>query len=100
MVVASGLPRHRHDTAIGLRNRRAGLHAARLRPGGSVTIPDAPFGHVFVARGAVDVEGVGLVSQGDSIRLTGTGGQRLTATEDAEVLIWEMHAELSSRQPR
>ncbi|MFC4604055.1 pirin family protein [Rhodococcus kronopolitis] len=97
VVVASGLPRHRNDAAIGLRNRKAGLHAARLRPGGSVTIPDAPFGHVFVARGVVDVEGVGPVSHGDSVRLTGTGGQRLTATEDAEVLIWEMHAGLGSR---
>ncbi|MFD4180430.1 hypothetical protein [Rhodococcus sp. NPDC058514] len=27
VVVASGLPRHRGDAAIGLRNRHAGLHA-------------------------------------------------------------------------
>lgn len=92
VVVASGLPRHRGDAAIGLRNRFAGLHAARLQPGRSVTIPDAPYGHLFVARGAVDVEGVGPLAHGDSLRLTGSGGQRVTATEAAEVLIWEMHA--------
>ncbi|MGW0040259.1 pirin family protein [Rhodococcus sp. NPDC003348] len=92
VVVASGLPRHRDDAAIGLRNRHAGLHAARLQTGRSVTIPDAPYGHLFVARGAVDVEGVGPLEHGDSLRLTGSGGNRVTATEAAEVLIWEMHA--------
>ena len=34
----------------------------------------------------------GPLRQGDAVRLTGVGGQRLTATGDAEVLIWEMHA--------
>ncbi|MFC9789111.1 pirin family protein [Rhodococcus sp. NPDC127528] len=95
VVVASGLPRHRGDAAIGLHNRHAGLYAARLRAGQSVTIPDAPYGHVFVAAGAVDVEGVGPISHGDSLRLSGTGGHRLTATEPAEVLVWEMHASLN-----
>lgn len=94
VVVASGLPRHRGDAAIGLRNRNAGLHAARLQPGRSVTIPDAPYGHLFVARGAVDVEGAGRLDHGDSLRLTDSGGQRVTAIEAAEVLIWEMHAGL------
>ncbi|MFD1814493.1 pirin family protein [Rhodococcus gannanensis] len=94
VVVASGLPRHRGDAAIGLRNRYAGLHAARLQPGRSVTVPDAPYGHLFVARGTVDVEGVGPLDHGDSLRLTRTGGQRVTAVTAAEVLIWEMHAGL------
>jgi hypothetical protein len=26
------------------------------------------------------------------VRATGTGGRRLTAADDAEVLVWEMHA--------
>lgn len=90
VVVASGLQRHRGDTAIGLRNRYAGLHAARLQPGRTVTVPDAPFGHLFVTRGAVDVEGVGTLHQGDALRLTGSGGQRVTG--DGEILHWEMHA--------
>lgn len=94
VVVASGLPRHRDDAAIGLRNRYAGLHAARLQPGRTVTIPDAPYAHLFVARGTVGVEGLGELGHGDALRLTGSGGQRVTATEPAEILIWEMHARL------
>ncbi len=31
---------------------------------------------------------------GDAVRSTATGGQRLTATTPAEVLVWEMHAAL------
>ena len=90
--VASGMPGHAGDAAIRIRNRDAALHAARLQPGGAVTIPDAPFTHVFVARGAVDLEGAGALVEGDAVRLTGVGGQRLTATTDAEILVWEMHA--------
>ena len=30
---------------------------------------------------------------GDAVRFTATGGQRVTATEPAEILVWEMHAD-------
>ena len=31
---------------------------------------------------------------GDAVRLTGAGGPVVTATAQAEVLVWEMHATL------
>ncbi len=94
--VASGMAKHAGEAAIRIRNRDAALHAARLDPGQSVTVPEAAYLHVFVARGAVTLEGAGALAAGDAVRLTATGGQRLTATEAAEVLIWEMHASVSS----
>ncbi len=39
--VASGMPKH-GDSAIRIANRYAALHAARLEPGQSVRLPDAP----------------------------------------------------------
>ncbi len=90
--VASGMDEHAGDAAIRIQNRHAALHAARLAPSEAVTVPDAPFVHLFVARGSVDLEGAGSLGEGDAVRLTGVGGQRLTATDTAEVLIWEMHA--------
>ena len=90
--VASGRPEHDGAAAIRIANRDAAMHAARLHGGDRVTIPDAPYTHVFVARGALDLEGAGVLHQGDAVRLTGVGGQALEAVEDAEVLIWEMHA--------
>jgi quercetin 2,3-dioxygenase len=92
VTVASGMPEHEGATAIRIRNRYAALHVARLRPGGALELPEAPFLHVFVARGAVDLEGAGRLDEGDAVRLTGVGGQTLTAVGNAEVLIWEMHA--------
>ncbi|MEV4129750.1 pirin family protein, partial [Nocardia sp. NPDC049707] len=54
--------------------------------------PDAPFLHLFVARGAVTLEGAGPLHTGDAVRFTATGGQQVTASEPAEILVWEMHA--------
>lgn len=92
VTIASGMPEHRNTSAITIGNRHAALHGARLRPGDSVELPDVPFLHVFAARGDVHLEGAGDLGQGDAARITGAGGQRLTATGDAEVLVWEMHA--------
>ncbi len=94
VTVASGMPKHDDATAIHIHQRDAALYAARLEPGQAVTVPDAPYVHVFVARGSVSLEGAGLLGEGDAVRMSGTGGQRLEAVEAAEVLIWEMHASL------
>ena len=94
--VASGMAKHEGQSAIRIRNRYAALYAARLQPGQSVQLPDAPFLHLFVARGAVVLEGMGPLSTGDAVRFTDIGGQRVTATEPAEVLVWEMHATLAA----
>jgi quercetin 2,3-dioxygenase len=74
---------------------RLSLHVARLDPGQSVTVPDAPFAHVYVARGRVDLEAEGALDAGDAARLTAAGERRLAAAEPSEVLIWEMQADLS-----
>ncbi|MFD4597025.1 pirin family protein [Streptomyces sp. NPDC058464] len=92
VTVASGMDRHRDASAIRIRNRHAALYAARLRPGGQATLPEAPYLHLFVARGAVDLEGVGALGEGDAARFTATGGHRVTASGPAEILVWEMRA--------
>jgi redox-sensitive bicupin YhaK (pirin superfamily) len=94
-VVASGMTRHRDQAAIRIRNRYAALHVARLEPGESVAVPDAPFVHVYVARGQMHLEEEGLLGAGDAARLTAAGERRLGAATPSEVLIWEMHASLS-----
>jgi len=94
--VASGRPRDA-SAAIRIRNRYATLHAARLQAGGSVTLPEAPFVHLFVARGGVALEGGGPLAAGDAARLTAAGARRVTAAEPSEVLVWEMHAEIDGR---
>jgi redox-sensitive bicupin YhaK (pirin superfamily) len=94
--VASGMPRHDGGTAIRIKNKYAALHAARLQVDDSVTLPDAPYLHLYVPLGAVTLEGAGALTTGDAARLTGVGGQRVTATEPAEILVWEMHATVAA----
>jgi len=84
-----------HAAAISLRQQGAVLWGGRLKPGETVRAPDAPFVHVFVARGGVTLEGAGALAKGDAARLTGAGARELTAdpTAGAEVLIWETAGE-------
>jgi redox-sensitive bicupin YhaK (pirin superfamily) len=96
LPVASGMDRHADATAIRINNRHAALHAARLQPGQSVQLPDAPFLHLFVPKGHVTLEGTGPLAPGDAVRFTATGGQRVTAVQPAEILVWEMHATIGA----
>jgi quercetin 2,3-dioxygenase len=92
VTVASGI---HDDAAIAIHNKSAALHAARLRPTDTVQLPDAKFLHVFVARGEVTLDDAVTLYEGDAVRFTAADGSRLTANEPAEVLVWEMHADLS-----
>jgi quercetin 2,3-dioxygenase len=94
--VASGMAQHQGSAAIHIRNRYAALHVARLGSDETVTLPDAPYLHVFVARGGADLEGAGRLGTGDAVRLAGEGGHRVTATEPSELLVWEMHAAIAA----
>ena len=96
MPVASGMDKHAGEAAITIHQRDAALYAARLQPGESVALPDAPYLHLFVPTGTVHLEGAGTLTSGDAVRFTGTGGHRVEAIEAAEILVWEMHASLAA----
>ncbi len=95
LPVASGMDKHDGTSAIRIKNKYAALYAARLQAGQSVELPEAPFLHLFVPRGSVKLEGAGPLETGDAVRFSATGGQRVTAIESAEILVWEMHATLA-----
>ncbi|MEV0294245.1 pirin family protein [Nocardia sp. NPDC050710] len=99
VTVASGLPRYRDRTAIAINSSHSALHVARMPgdPEHVVDLPDAPYTHLFVARGEVEMEGVGTLYEGDAVRLTRTGGQRVEANGPAEIMVWEMHARLGGQ---
>jgi redox-sensitive bicupin YhaK (pirin superfamily) len=78
------------DAVLDIHTAGSALHVARLPPGDVVELPDAPRLHVFVARGAVLLEGAGRLDEGDAARFTAEGGPRLSAVGDAEVLVWQL----------
>jgi hypothetical protein len=67
------------------------MWVGRLSDGETVTLPDAPFVHVFAARGNVRF-GDTTLREGDAARLTGAGPLDLVADGDAEVIVWESDA--------
>jgi hypothetical protein len=91
VTIASGIPGH--DAAISIHSRSAALHAARLPAGAEVTLPAAPYLHLYVTRGRVNVDDAAL-ADGDAARFTGSTGATVAARQDAELLVWEMHAAL------
>jgi quercetin 2,3-dioxygenase len=94
--VASGMPQHDGASAIRIKQRDAALHASRMTPGATVTLPDAPYVHLFVALGTVTLEGAGPLATGDAVRIAGGGGQRVVAGADgAEILVWQMHSAIT-----
>ena len=94
VLLATGIPKYEVDAAIRIRNRFASLWVARLQPGGTVTLPSAPWVHVYVPRGSVDIEGAGVLGAGDALRSTDEQGRRVTAVEASELLVWEMFTSL------
>lgn len=82
-----------HQAAIQIRQKGAVLWGGRLKPGESVRLPDAPYLHLFVPKGAAMLEGAGRLESGDAVRLTAAGAPMLTAdpSTGAEILIWEMN---------
>ncbi|MGH3970163.1 MAG: pirin family protein, partial [Mycobacterium sp.] len=98
VTIASGMPGH--GAAISIHNRSAALHGARLHPGAAVELPSAPYLHLFVARGRLEIEGLqddeANLVDGDAVRFTGAGECRVTAGEPSEILVAEMHAALGA----
>jgi len=89
-----------HDGAVKIHQKGATLWDARLRPGESVALPDAPALHLYVARGPVDLEGAGRLEEGDAARMVAAEGRRVSAPagaaradgRPAEILVWEFRS--------
>ena len=94
VTVASGMAGHQDEAAIRIRQRDAALYAGRLRDSATVVLPEAPYVHLFVAQGSVELEGTGHLGEGDAARITSAEGEMVTADGDAEILVWEMRSSI------
>ena len=88
--VASG---RGHAGAITIHQAGAAMWVGRLGAGERVAVPDAPFVHVFVARGAV-AEGGRTLPQGSALRLRSAGSVDLVAVDASEIIVWESDSEV------
>ncbi|MGI3784620.1 MAG: pirin family protein [Janthinobacterium lividum] len=76
------------DALTALRSRGTTLWVTRLTAGEGRTLPAAPSAYAFLARGSVDVDGVGLLDEGDALQLTLPAPLLVTARSPAELLVW------------
>lgn len=93
VAVASG---RGHAGAVRIHQRGAVMWVARLSAQEQVSLPDARFVHLFVARGGVTLDGQALVA-GDAARLTDAGEVVVAADEAAEIIVWESDASVVRR---
>jgi len=96
--VASG---RGHEHAITIHQEHAAMWAARMAPGDAVELPSAPFVHLFVATGAVELSGADggpgtalALAAGDAARLRDAGRPVVTATAGSEIIVWESDLEV------
>jgi redox-sensitive bicupin YhaK (pirin superfamily) len=88
--IASG----RHpDAVVSLGSAGSTLWVSVLPAGTSRTLPAGDLLHVYLARGVVEVETIGRLEPGDSLRLSGSAQLKLSAASEAEVLVWQMDRE-------
>ncbi|GAA4804152.1 pirin family protein [Tomitella cavernea] len=108
VTVVSGMERDTGSGAIGIGNAYVALHASRPAAGDIVSIPAAPYVHLYAVRGEVEVtvargrgaagiEAAGgcapvRLREGDAVRATRAGGLAVRGVGAAEILAWEMHA--------
>jgi redox-sensitive bicupin YhaK (pirin superfamily) len=87
-VAAGG---HR-DAAVTLGSAGSTLWVTVLATGAARLLPVGALAHLFVLRGSVDLEAVGTLEAGDSLRVSGEAALRATARTEAEVLVWTFTA--------
>lgn len=77
---------------VRLGRRDAALWVTRPAPGTVRRLPDAPFVHLLVTSGEVEVETVGTLTAGDALRCSGAGPLAVVASQPTELLAWELHS--------
>lgn len=95
--VAAGTDSGDGTAVLRIRQRAAALSVARLPGGTALRLPAAPLSHTFVTTGSVEVsdgsgQPIGALAAGDALRSTSRGGERVSAVEPAELLVWELGA--------
>jgi redox-sensitive bicupin YhaK (pirin superfamily) len=90
VLVASG----RRPAPASLRQPAAELFLGRLPAGSTVSLPVAPYLHLFLLSGVASVRDetgrAERLAAEDALRLTGEQPAAVTVEQDAEVLVWAM----------
>jgi quercetin 2,3-dioxygenase len=82
------------DAVVSLGSAGSTLWVSVLPTSTSRRLPDGDQLHVYLARGVVDIEAIGRLEAGDSLRVSGSSQLRLAARAEAELLVWQLDKEI------
>jgi len=85
--VASGA---HQEALVRLGSRGSTLWVTQLGPGVARLLPEDDHVHVYLTGGEAEVEGIGPIESGDSLRLSGRAPLKITGRSSTEVLVWAM----------
>jgi len=78
------------EALLRIGSRGATLWITQLGSGVTRLLPEDDQVHVFLASGEVEVEGVGPIAAGDSLRLSGRAPLKIIGRTSAELVVWAM----------
>ena len=87
--VASGSDR---EAGVSIGASTSTLWITRLSTGTVRLLPEAAYVHLFVATGEIEVETVGVLGEGDTLRVAESAALRVTGRRPSELLAWAMGA--------
>jgi redox-sensitive bicupin YhaK (pirin superfamily) len=85
--VVSGRDR---QAVISLGSAGSTMWVTQLARGVTRILPEDDHVHLYVAGGGVELETVGKLEAGDSVRLSGRAPLKISGTSSAEILVWTM----------
>jgi quercetin 2,3-dioxygenase len=85
--VASG---DHQEALVRLGSRGSTLWVTQLGPGVARLLPEDDHVHVYLTGGEAEVEDIGPIGSGDSVRLSGRAPLKITGLSSTEVLVWAM----------
>lgn len=78
------------DAAVSLGSAGSTLWVTVLGAGVRRMLPTGPLAHLSLVRGRAELEGIGVLEEGDSVSVTGEAPLALTGVAEAEVLLWTL----------
>jgi redox-sensitive bicupin YhaK (pirin superfamily) len=81
----------RHPEAmISIGSATSTMWVTQLAPGANRLLPESDGLHLYVAEGGVQLEGVGELETGDSVRITGRAPLKINGSDTADIVVWTM----------
>jgi quercetin 2,3-dioxygenase len=78
------------EAVISIGSAKSTMWVTELAPGVNRMLPEGDDLHLYLAGGGAQLENVGELETGDSVRITGRAPLKITGSDTADILVWTM----------